>query len=61
MIGLLFDNLIGATICVLLVASALEYKDKAYGGKWGWIDWSLTLGGALVINEIKMLVMLWIG
>lgn len=61
MIGLLFDNLIGTTICVLLVASALEYKDKAYGGKWDWIDWSLTIAPALVVNGIKMLVMLWIG
>ena len=60
-IGLLFDNLIGTTICVLLVASALEYKDKAYGGKWDWIDWSLTIAPALVVNGIKMLVMLWIG
>ena len=61
MIGLLFDNLIGTSICVLLVASALEYKDKAYGGKWDWIDWSLTVGGALIINGIKLLIMLWIG
>ena len=61
MIGLLFDNLIGTSICALLVASALEYKDKAYGGKWDWIDWSITIAPALVINGIKMLVMLWIG
>ena len=61
MIGLLFDNLIGTSICALLVASALEYKDKAYGGKWDWIDFSLTVAPALVINGIKMLVMLWIG
>lgn len=61
MIGLLFDNLIGTTICVLLVDSALEYKDKAYGNKWDWVDWSITVVPALVVNGIKMLVMLWIG
>lgn len=61
MIGLLFDNLIGTSICVLLVASALEYKDKAYGGKWDWVDFSLTIAPALVINGIKLLIMLWIG
>lgn len=61
MIGLLFDNLIGTTICVLLVASALEYKDKAYGGKWDWIDFSLTIAPALIINGLKLLVLLWIG
>ena len=61
MIGLLFDNLIGTSICALLVASALEYKDKAYGGKWDWIDFSLTIVPALVINGLKLLVLLWIG
>lgn len=61
MIGLLFDNLIGTTICVLLVACALEYKDKAYGGRWDWVDFSLTIAPALVVNGIKLLVMLWIG
>lgn len=60
MIGLLFNNLIGTAICALLVASALEYKDKTYGGKWDWIDLTLTIVPALVINGLKMLVMLWI-
>ena len=60
-IGLLFNNLIYTAICATMVAVALEYKDKAYGNKWDWMDWSLTIGGALVINGIKMLVMLWIG
>ena len=27
------------------VASALEFKDKLWGGKWDWIDWGLTVGG----------------
>ena len=57
MIGLLFDNLIGTSICALLVASALEYKDKAYGGKWDWIDLTLTIVPALVVNGIKVLIL----
>ena len=57
MIGLLFDNLIGTSICVLLVASALEYKDKAYGGKWDWVDLTLTIVPALVVNGIKVLIL----
>ena len=61
MIGLLFDNLIGTAICATMVGVALEYKDKAYGGKWDWIDFSLTVAPALVINGIKTLVLLWIG
>lgn len=28
------------------IASALELKDKLWGGKWDWIDWLLTVGGA---------------
>ena len=59
-IGLLFNNLIYTAICATMVAVALEYKDKAYGGKWDWIDFSLTIAPALVINGLKMLVMLWI-
>ena len=57
MIGLLFDNLIGTSICALLVACALEYKDKAYGGKWDWIDWGITVAPALVVNGIKVLIL----
>lgn len=56
-IGLLFNNLIGTAICALLVASALEYKDKTYGGKWDWIDFSLTIAPALVVNGIKVLIL----
>lgn len=30
------------------VASALEFKDKQWGGKWDWIDWALTIGGVAI-------------
>ena len=60
MIGLLFDN-IGTAICATLVGISLEYKDKAYGGKWDWVDLTLTIVPALVINGLKLLVLLWIG
>lgn len=30
----------------ITAASALEYKDRAYGGRWDWTDWWLTTGGA---------------
>ena len=60
-IGLIFNNLIYTAICATLVGISLEYKDKAYGGKWDWIDLTLTIVPALVINGLKMLVMLWIG
>ena len=38
------------------VASALEYKDRAHGGKWDWIDWGLTVGGALIGLSVKLLI-----
>ena len=32
----------------VLTAGALEYKDRAHGGKWDWIDFALTVVGAFV-------------
>ena len=32
----------------VLTAGALEYKDRAHGGEWGWIDFALTVVGAFV-------------
>lgn len=37
------------------VASTLELKDKAWGGKWDWIDWSLTVVGAVVGQSFRAL------
>lgn len=42
-IGFLFTIL-----CVLGVASGMEIKDKAYGGKWDWLDWSATMIGGII-------------
>ena len=30
------------------IAAALEYKDKAHGGRWDWVDLGLTVGGAVL-------------
>lgn len=32
----------------VLTAGALEYKDRAHGGEWDWIDFALTVVGAFV-------------
>jgi hypothetical protein len=32
----------------VLTAGALEYKDKVYGGRWDWIDFGLTVAGAMI-------------
>ena len=39
------------------VASALELKDKLWGAKWDWIDWSLTLVGIVIGFPIRLLVL----
>ena len=42
-IGFLFTIL-----CVLGVASGMEFKDREYNGKWDWLDWiAPILGGIL--------------
>lgn len=42
-IGLVFTIL-----CVLGVATALEFKDKQWGGEWDWGDWLCTMLGGTV-------------
>ena len=37
------------------VASALELKDKLWGGKWDWIDFALTVSGVVVGSVIQTL------
>lgn len=49
-IGLIFSM-----ICVIGVASGLEYKDYLYGNKWDWLDWSATLIGGLVGQVLQLL------
>ena len=49
LIGLLS---IGCWIAAVLsgvgIASALEFKDKSWGGRWDWIDWICTIAGAAI-------------
>lgn len=40
----------------VLTASALEFKDKMKGGNWDWIDWMLTVGGAVAGCIIRLLI-----
>lgn len=55
-IGLVSDDLYCATLAGVGVASALEYKDKAHGCLWDWIDWSLTIVGAIVGFTLKFII-----
>lgn len=41
------SGMVGAVYCSAVVAGALEFKDKAHGGSWDWVDFVLTIvGGA---------------
>lgn len=52
-IGFLFTIL-----CVLGVASGLEFKDKQYGNQWDWLDWTATMLGGLVGQLIQIIIIL---
>ena len=52
-IGLVFTIL-----CVLGVASGMEFKDKEYGNQWDWLDWIATILGGLVGQLIQIIIIL---
>ncbi len=55
-IGALSDSDYCAALCGIGVAGALEYKDKAHGGAWDWIDFALTLTGVIVGRLIHIAI-----
>lgn len=52
-IGFLFTIL-----CVLGVASGLEFKDKQYGNQWDWLDWLATMLGGMVGQLLQIIIIL---
>ena len=54
-IGLIFTIL-----CVLGIASGMEFKDKQYGNLLDWKDFGFTLLGGLVGQIIQILIILLI-
>ena len=52
-IGLVFTIL-----CVLGVASGLEFKDKQYGNQWDWLDWLATMFGCIIGQLLQILIIL---
>lgn len=47
-IGVLANSLYCAALAGVGIASAMEYKDRAWGGKFDWVDIGVTcLGTAL--------------
>ena len=43
------------TLCVLGLATGMEFKDKLWGGKYDWIDWLATMLGGLIGQALQIL------
>lgn len=56
LIGVLSDDWYCAGLAGAGIASALEYKDRAWGATWDWYDWGLTVGGTIVGHAIRWMV-----
>ena len=41
-------------LCVIGLASGLEFKDKLYGNKWDQLDWLATILGGLIGQIIQI-------
>ena len=46
-------------LCVLGCASGMEFKDKQWGGKWDWLDWTATMLGGIV-GQIGQVILLYL-
>lgn len=53
-IGLCSDDLYCAAYAGIGIASALEFKDKTWGGEWDWADWGLTVAGVAIGYGIRL-------
>jgi hypothetical protein len=49
-------------MCVLGVATGMEFKDKHWGGFWDWKDWLCTMLGGLVGQAVQIIIIyaIWI-
>ena len=43
-------------LCVLGVASGMEFKDKQWGGQWDWLDFIATCLGGLIGQALQALI-----
>lgn len=43
-------------LCVLGLATGMEFKDKLYGGEYDLIDWPLTMLGGTVGQAMQLFV-----
>lgn len=54
-IGLASSGWHCAALAGIAAGGALEYKDRAYGSKWDWWDFSLTVAGAVAGQAVARL------
>lgn len=57
-LGIVSIDIYCTILLSISVASALEYKDIQWGGKWDWFDWIVTIIGVLISFSIKYLMLL---
>lgn len=50
--------LIFTILCVLGLATGLEFKDKQYGNKFDWLDWAATMLGGLIGQTLQIGIIL---
>lgn len=55
-VGVCSNDVYCAAYAGVGIASALEFKDKSWGGKWDWIDWSLTLIGVAIGYSVRFVL-----
>ena len=46
--------LIFTILCVLGLATGLEFKDKQYGNKFDWLDWAATMLGGIIGQTLQI-------
>lgn len=54
LVGFGADDVYCATYTGIIVSSALEFKDHAWGGKADIIDWTLTIVGVMIGFGIRI-------
>lgn len=42
-------------------AAGMEFKDRAWGGKWDWIDFGLTVAGGLAGLALRLTIINLLG
>lgn len=59
-VGMLADGWYCAALVGTGVAGALEFKDKAHGCQWDWVDFALTVTGVMLGYTLRWLICRWL-